>query len=165
LSNPLQLTGLWRRADFLRLWSGQTISVFGSMIGGAALSFTAILFLGATPVQLGVLSAMQIAPGLLAGLFAGAWVDRLHRRPLLIGADVGRALALSSLPLAALLGALHIAQVYAAALLVSILTIFFDVAYQSYLPALVGKHELVEGNSKLSASAAVAEFAGFSLAG
>ena len=161
----LKLTGLWRHADFMRLWSGQTISVFGSMIGGTALDFTAILFLGATPVQLGVLSAMQIVPGLLAGLFAGAWVDRLPRRPLLIGADVGRALVLASLPLAALLGALHIAQVYVVALLISILSIFFDVAYQAYLPALVGKHELVEGNSKLSASAAVAEFGGFSVAG
>ena len=149
----------------MRLWSGQTISVFGSMIGGTALSFTAILFLSASPFQLGVLSAMQIVPGLLAGLFAGAWVDRLHRRPLLIAADVGRALVLATLPLAALLGALHIALVYGVALLVSILTVFFDVAYQAYLPALVGKHELVEGNSKLSASAAVAEFGGFSVAG
>jgi predicted MFS family arabinose efflux permease len=162
---PLKLTGLWQHDDFLRLWSGQTISVFGSMIGGTALDFTAILVLGATPVQLGVLNAMKIVPGLLAGLFAGAWVDRLHRRPLLIGADVGRALVLASLPLAALLGALHIAQVYGVALLISILSVFFDVAYQAYLPALVGKHELVEGNSKLSASAAVAEFGGFSVAG
>ena len=162
---PPKLTGLWRHDDFLRLWSGQTISVFGSMIGGTALDFTAILVLGATPLQLGVLNAMRLVPGLLAGLFAGAWVDRLHRRPLLIGADVGRALVLASLPLAALLGALHIAQVYVVALLVSILSVFFDVAYQAYLPALVGKHELVEGNSKLSASAAVAEFGGFSVAG
>ena len=162
---PLKLTGLWQHDDFLRLWSGQTISVFGSMIGGTALDFTAILVLGATPLQLGVLNAMRLVPGLLAGLFAGAWVDRLHRRPLLIGADVGRALVLASLPLAALLGALHIAQVYVVALLVSILSVFFDVAYQAYLPALVGKHELVEGNSKLSASAAVAEFGGFSVAG
>ena len=161
----LKLTGLWRHADFLRLWFGQTISVFGSMIGGAALSFTAILFLKATPFQLGVLNAMQIVPALLAGLFAGAWVDRLRRRPLLIGADIGRALVLASLPLSALLGMLHIGQVYVVALLVSILTIIFDVAYQAYLPGLVGKDELVEGNSKLSASAAVAEFGGFSIAG
>ena len=162
---PPKLTGLWQHDDFLRLWSGQTISVFGSMIGGTALDFTAILVLGATPLQLGVLTAMRLVPGLLAGLFAGAWVDRLHRRPLLIWADVGRALVLASLPLAALLGALHIAQVYVVALLISILSVFFDVAYQAYLPALVGKHELVEGNSKLSASAAVAEFGGFSVAG
>jgi MFS family permease len=135
------------------------------MIGGTALSFTAILFLKATPFQLGVLSSMQIVPALLAGLFAGAWVDRLQRRPLLIGADIGRTLVLASLPLSALLGMLHVGQVYVVALLVSILTIIFDVAYQAYLPGLVGKDELVEGNSKLSASAAVAEFGGFSIAG
>ena len=135
------------------------------MIGGTALSFTAILFLKATPFQLGVLTSMQIVPALLAGLFAGAWVDRLQRRPLLIGADIGRTLMLAILPLSALLGMLHIGQVYVVALLVSILTIIFDVAYQAYLPGLVGKDELVEGNSKLSASAAVAEFGGFSIAG
>lgn len=161
----LKLTGLWRQADFLRLWSGQTISVFGSMIGGTALSFTAILVLRASPFQMGVLNAMQLLPAFLTGLFAGAWVDRLHRRPLLIFTDMCRALALSTIPLAFLLGILHIAQVYIVALAVSVLTIFFDVAYQSYLPSLVGKEDLVEGNSKLSASAAVAEFGGFSLAG
>ncbi len=161
----LKLTGLWRHADFVRLWSGQTISVFGSMIGGTAMSFTAILFLHATPFQMGILNSMQIVPAFLAGLFAGAWVDRLRRRPLLIGADLGRALVLSSIPLAAFSGNLHIEQVYIVALMVSILTIIFDVAYRSYLPGLVGKDDLVEGNSKLSASAAVAEFGGFSIAG
>jgi MFS family permease len=164
-SMDLKLTGLWRHADFMRLWSGQTVSVFGSMIGVTAMSFTAILFLHATPFQMGVLSAMQLLPAFLAGLFAGAWVDRLRRRPLLIGADIGRALVLSSIPLAALTGRLRIGQVYLVALTVSILTILFDVAYQSYLPGLVGNDELVEGNSKLTASAAVAEFGGFSLAG
>ncbi len=160
-----RLSGLWRHADFMRLWLGQTISVFGSMIGGTAMSFTAILFLHATPLQMGILNAMQLVPGFLAGLFAGAWVDRLRRRPMLIGADLGRALALSSIPLAALAGALHIEHVYLVALAVSVLTILFDVAYRSYLPGLVGPESLVEGNSKLSASAAVAEFGGFSIAG
>jgi len=129
------------------------------------MSFTAILVLGATPVQLGVLNIMQLLPAFLIGLLTGAWVDRLRRRPLLIGADLGRALALATLPLAAVLGLLHIAQVYMVALVVSILTIFFDVAYQSYLPGLVGKESVMEGNSKLSASAAVAEFGGFSIGG
>ena len=161
----LKFSGLWRHADFIRLWSGQTISVFGSMIGGTAMSFTAILVLKATPFQMGVLSSMELVPAFLVGLFAGAWVDRLHRRPLLIGADLGRALLLATIPLAALLGVLHINQVYVVALVVSILTLFFNVAYQSYLPALIGKDDLVEGNSKLSSSAAVAEFAGFSIAG
>ena len=160
-----KFSGLWQHPDFLRLWSGQTISVFGSMVGGTAMTFTAILVLQATPLQMGILNVMQLVPAVLAGLFAGAWVDRLRRRPLLIGADLGRALVLVTIPLAAWLGMLHIAQVYAVALVVSILTIIFNVAYESYLPGLVGKDDLLEGNSKLSASAAVAEFGGFSIAG
>jgi len=135
------------------------------MVGGTAMSFTAILVLGATPIQLGVLNIMGLLPAFLIGLLAGAWVDRLRRQPLLIGADLGRALALATIPLAAVLGLLHIGQVYLVALVVSMLTIFFDVAYQSYLPGLVGKESLMEGNSKLSASAAVAEFGGFSIGG
>jgi MFS family permease len=162
---PLKLTGLWRHADFLRLWSGQTVSVFGSMVGRAAMSFTAILFLHASPIQMGLLNAMELAPGFLVGLFAGAWVDRLRRRPLLIGADLGRALVLISIPLAALLGILHIEQLYVVALLISILSIIFDVAYQAYLPGLIDKNNIMEGNSKLTASAAVAEVGGFSIGG
>jgi MFS family permease len=165
LQKRMKLTGLWLHFDFLRLWSGQTISVFGSMVGGTAMTFTAILFLHATPFQMGLLSAMQIVPAFAIGLFAGAWVDRLRRRPLLIWADIGRALALATIPLAAALGALHIAQVYLVALVVSILSIFFDLAYQTYLPGLVGKDNVMEGNSKLSASAAAAEFGGFSIGG
>jgi MFS family permease len=160
-----KLGGLWRHADFLRLWSGQTVSVFGSMVGRAAMSFTAVLFLHATPFQMGLLNATELAPGFLVGLFAGAWVDRLRRRPLLIGADLGRALVLFSIPLAALLGVLHIEQLYVVALLVSILSIIFDVAYQSYLPGLIEKNNIVEGNSKLTASAAIAEVGGFSIGG
>ncbi len=161
----IQWKGLWKNADFMRLWSGQTISQFGSMIGGTAMSFTAILVLQATPFQMGVLHAMELIPAVLVGLLAGAWVDRVRRRPLLIGADLGRAVVLASIPLAALMGVLHIQQVYLVTLLVSVLTIFFNVAYRSYLPSLVGKADLIEGNSKLSASASVAEFAGFSLGG
>jgi len=161
----LKLTGLWKQADFMRLWAGQTISVFGSMIGGTAMTFTAILVLNATPFQMGVLNSMQILPAVIMSLVAGAWVDRVRRRPLLIGADLGRALLLATIPLAALLGALHIGQIYLVALVVSLLTLFFDVAYQSYLPGLIGRQDVLEGNSKLSASAAVAEFGGFSLGG
>jgi len=81
-----KLTGLWQNADFLRLWSGQTISVFGSMVGGTAMTFTAILTLHATPVQMRILKSMEIIPALAIGLLAGEWVDRLRRRPLMIGA-------------------------------------------------------------------------------
>jgi predicted MFS family arabinose efflux permease len=114
---------------------------------------------------MGVLNSMQIVPAVLMSLVAGAWVDRVRRRPLMIGADVGRALLLATIPLAALLGVLHIGQIYLVALVVSLLTLFFDVAYQAYLPGLIGRRDLLDGNSKLSASAGVAEFGGFSLGG
>ncbi len=157
--------GLWRHPDFMRLWTGQTISVFGSLIGGTALQFTAILFLQASAFQMGLLAAASIAPGFASGLVAGVWVDRLRRRPLLIAADAGRALALATIPLAAALGRLTIEQLYVVAFLNSILTMVFDVAYQSYVPSLVGRNDLLEGNSKLSASASVAEVGGFGIAG
>lgn len=161
----MRFTGLWRHADFLKLWAGQTISVFGSLITTFALPVVAILLLKATPLQITLLSAAEYAPGLLVSFFAGAWVDRLRRRPILITADLGRALLLGSIPVAALLGILRIEQLYLVALLVSVLAVFFDVAYRSYLPSLVKREELLEGNSKLGASASVAEVAGFGLGG
>lgn len=160
-----RLRGLWRHPDFMRLWAGQTISIFGSLIGGTALQFTAILFLHASAFQIGLLSAATLAPGFAAGLVAGVWVDRLRRRPLLIIADIGRALALATIPLAAMMGRLTIDQLYVVAFVNSILTVLFDVAYRSYLPSLVGRDDLLEGNSKLSASASVAEVGGFGIAG
>ena len=160
-----RFTGLWRHADFMRLWAGQTISVFGSMIGGTAMSFTAILVLHATPFQMGLLAAARLVPAFLTGLIAGAWVDRLRRRPILLWADLGRAAVLATIPLAAALQLLRIEQLYVVAFLVSILTLFFDVAYRSYLPSLVRREDLIEGNSKLSASAAVSEVSGFGVAG
>ena len=160
-----RFTGLWRNRDFLKLWAGETVSLFGSLIGGPALAFTAILALDATALQMGLLTAAGTAPGLLGGLIAGVWVDRLRRRPVLIGADLGRALLLGTIPLAAIMGVLRIEQLYAVAFLVGLLTMIFDVAYLAYLPSLVRRDELVEGNSKLSVSAAVAEASGFSISG
>lgn len=160
-----RFNGLWRHSDFMRLWTGQTISIFGSLIGGTALQFTAILFLHASAFQIGLLSAAALAPGFAAGLIAGVWVDRLRRRPILIAADVGRAITLGTIPLAATMGRLTIEQLYVVAFINSILTVLFDVAYRSYLPSLVGRDDLLEGNSKLSASASVAEVGGFGIAG
>jgi MFS family permease len=156
---------LWQNREFLKLWSGQTISVFGSLIGRTALPFTAVLVLNATPFQMALLSAADLVSGLLVGLLAGVWVDRLRRRPVLIAADLGRAVLLGTIPAAALLGVLHVEQLYVIAFLVGVLTMFFDVAYHSYLPSLVRREELVEGNSKLTASASVAEVGGFGLSG
>ncbi|HEX5503453.1 MAG TPA: MFS transporter [Thermomicrobiales bacterium] len=158
-------TGLWRHPDFLRLWGGQTVSQFGSQITRLALPLTAVLTLKASATQMGFLGATQSAAFLLLGLVAGVWVDRRQRRPLLIAADLGRALLLGSIPVVALFGYLRIEQLYLIGFLVGTLTVIFDVAYQSYLPTLVGRQRLVEGNSKLEASAAVAQIAGPGLAG
>ena len=89
--SPTRFTGLWRHRDFLKLWAGQTDSLFGSRVGGFALTFVAILFLHATPIQVALLNAAQFGPGLIVGLFAGVWVDRLRRRPVMIVVDIGRA--------------------------------------------------------------------------
>ena len=125
-----------------------------------ALPLTAILTLDATPAQLGILTAAATLPSLLVSLPAGAWVDRLRRRPVLIGADLGRALLLGSIPLAAVLGLLRIEYLYLVAALASALTVFFNVAADSYLPALIPRRQLVEGNSKLAASESLAQIAG-----
>jgi MFS family permease len=139
------LTGLWRNADFVKLWIGQTISNAGSGITGVALPLTAVLVLSATPAQMGILNALDGLAVLLIGLFAGVWVDRLRRRPVLIATDLGRALLLSSIPLAAFLHVLRIEQLYIVGALTGILTVFFNVAHESFLPALIPQQDLVEG--------------------
>src|SRR5438067_5435464 len=144
-----RFAGLWQNPDFVKLWTAETISVFGSMVSGTALSFTAILALKATPPQLALLTAANLLPKFVAGLVAGVWVDRLRRRPIMIIADIGRALLLGTIPAAALLGRLRIEQLYAVTFLTGLLTLFFDIANRSYLPTLIGREELVEGNSKL----------------
>ncbi len=121
--------------------------------------------LAATPFQMGVLNAADTAAFLLIGLPAGAWVDRMRRRPLMLGANVGRAVLLASVPVAWWLGVLTLTQLILVGLVVGGLSVFFDVAYQSYLPALVTRDQLLEGNSKLQASASVAQVSGPALAG
>ena len=142
-----RLGGLWRHADFLKLWAAQSVSLFGSEITTLALPLTAALALGATPVQMGLLVAAGQAPFLLCSLAAGVWVDRSPRRPLLIAADLGRALLLASIPAAALLGALRIEQLYAVAFLAGVLAVVFEVAHYAYVPSLVRREQLIEGNS------------------
>ena len=161
----LRLTGLWRNQDFVRLWAAATVSTFGSLVTRVALPFMAVLVLDATPMQIAVLTACDFAPGVLIGLVAGVWVDRLRRRPILIAADIGRALLLASIPAAAVLDALRIEQLYVVALLAGVLTVFFEVAHLAYLPSLVGRDDLVEGNSKISAAGSVAEVGAFGIAG
>jgi MFS family permease len=161
----LPSTGLWQHADFLRLWSGQTVSQFGSQVTQLALPLTAAITLQATALQMGILGAAEFAPFLLFGLFAGVWADRRPRRRILVAADLGRALLLGLIPLAALFDVLRIELLYAVGFLAGILTVFFDVAYQSYLPLLVERAQLVEGNTKLEVSRSVAQVAGPGLGG
>ena len=157
--------GLWKNSDFVKLWLGQTVSHFGSGITGIALPLTAVLILAATTVQMGFLGALDGVSVLVIGLLAGVWVDRLRRRPLLIATDLGRAFILSTIPLAALLGVLGIWQLYIVAALAGMLTVIFTVASPAYLPSLIPQESLVEGNSKLGMSDALAEIGGPAIAG
>src|SRR6201995_4323966 len=104
---------LYRDSDFVKFWSGQSISLVGSQVTALALPLTAAITLQATAMQMGMLTAIQYAPFLLFGLFVGVWVDRLRRRPILIAANLGRGLLLGLIPVAALLGVLRIGQLYA----------------------------------------------------
>lgn len=151
--------------DFSRLWAGESISQFGSQITLLALPLTAIVLLQASAFEMGLLTAAGSAPFLLIGLLAGVWVDRHRRRPILLGANLGRALLLAAIPLAALLGWLRIELLYVVAFAAGLLTVFFDVAYLAYLPALASREHLVEGNAKLEMSRSVAQIAGPGVAG
>jgi len=155
--------GLWRHADFLKLWGGQTISLFGTL--ATPFTLAAILLFHATAAQVALLTAARYAPGVVVGLVAGVVADRVRRRPLMIAADTGRAILLGSLPVAAAFGRLSLTQLVIVTLLVSALTVLFNVAYRAYLPTLIPREHLTEGNAKLEASAAVAEVAGFGLSG
>ena len=158
-------TGLWKDSDFVKLWLGRTVSNFGSGITGIALPLTAVLILGATPTQMGILGALDGISVLVIGLLAGIWVDRVRRRPLLIATDLGRAFILGTIPLAALLGVLRIGQLYVVAALAGMLTVIFNVATPAFLPSLIPQESLVEGNSKLGMSDSLAEIGGPAVAG
>jgi MFS family permease len=157
--------GLWHHLEFRRLWIGETVSQFGTAISELALPLVAILVVHASTFEVGLLTAVQMAAFLVVGLPAGAWVDRMRFRWVLIVNDLIRAALLASIPLAQLMGILTIWQLYVVALAAGVSTVFFDVAYQSYLPQLVERQSLVEGNAKLQASESVSQIAGPSIGG
>jgi MFS family permease len=159
------VTGLHRHGDFVRLWGAQSISQLGSQVSQLALPLVAVIALEASAFSVALLGAIEMVPFLLFALPAGVWVDRLARQPILVAADLGRALALGSVPLAAAIGHVTIWQLYIVGFVTGTLTVFFDVAYQSYLPSLVAKEQLVEGNAKLELSRSGAQIAGPGLAG
>jgi MFS family permease len=157
--------GLWRHPDFIKLWSAETVSQFGTQFTQLALPLAAIDVLHVSAFQVAALTTVEFLPFLLVSLPAGVWVDRLRRRPILVIGDLARALLLGSVPIAYWLGELTMAQLYVVAFLVGIATVFFDVAYQSYLPSLVERQQLIDGNAKLEISRAAAQLGGPGLAG
>src|SRR4051812_45053089 len=140
-------TGLWRNPDFVKLWGSLTIVHFGGQITFLALPLTAALALNASPLEVGVLTALEALPYPLFGLFAGVLVDRARKLPIIIVCDVGRALALGMVPLFAWFGALNMAVLYAAGFLVGLFTVIGWPAYQVFMTERVGRENLVEANA------------------
>jgi MFS family permease len=155
----------WRNRRFLKLWAGQSVSELGGSITQIALPTVAVFQLHAGPFELGLLSAFARLPFPLLALPIGVWIDQLPRRRVMILADVGRMLALASIPIAAVGGALTLVQLYVVALVTGLLTIFFDLAYLSYVPSLVGRENLGDANAKLQLSSSVSDVAGPGLGG
>ncbi|GAB3564684.1 MFS transporter [Spelaeicoccus albus] len=151
---------LWHHADFIRLWTGDTLSQFGAQITSLAIPLLAVTSLQASTFEVGMLETLQNLAFLVIGLPAGAWIDRLIQRHVMITADLVRFGLLLSLPVAHLFDVLTLWHLYAVAVIFGMATVFFDVSYQSYLPGLVPHDNLVEGNSKLQASQSVARVAG-----
>ena len=159
---------LWHNRNFVRLWTAETISQFGSQFTGLALPLTAIIILGANVVELSILTFVGSVSWLLFGLLVGVFVDRHHKKRIMVTSNLLRGSLLALIPIAAVLGLilqLGIVFLYAISFFVGLLQVFFDVTYQSYLPSLVERKQLVEGNSKLQASASTAQVVGPTLAG
>lgn len=162
---PTDRRPLLRHPDFLKLWSAETISVFGSQVTQLALPLVAATILKVSPFEFGLLATIEFLPFILFSLPAGVWVDRLRRRPIMIVADVGRAISLLTIPIAFLFDGLTIWQLYAVGFLNGCFTVLFDVSYQSYLPSLVERDQLVEGNSKLEITRSASQILGPGAAG
>lgn len=156
---------LWRHGDFLKLWSAQTVSSFGARIAREGLPMAAVVVLKAGPEALGLFAALRLGPQIVVGLFAGPLIDRLPRRPVLIGADLARVLVLAAIPIAALLHRLTLAEVYLAGALMGVFNVAFDMADHAYLPSLVEPRLVLDGNAKLGTTDAIAESGGPAVAG
>ena len=151
--------------DFRRLWTGDALGQFGAQLTGLALPVYAVQELAATEWQMGMLTAAETAAFLVIGLPAGAWVDRMRKRRVLLTSDLVRAGVLAVVVTAAFTGHASVAMLIVAGLLISVASVFFDVAHQSYVPGLVGLEHIVEGNSKLQATQSVATVAAPAIGG
>src|SRR5229473_4941132 len=164
--NPTRaFNGLWRHGDFLRLWSSLTITHFGGQITFLALPLTAALLLDATPLEMGVLTALEALPFALFGLFAGVLVDRVPKLPIIVWSDIARALALLAVPLCAWLGVLSMGVLYTVGFLVGLGTVCGWPAYQVFMTERVGRGNLVEANAKIGVSDSAAQLVGPGIAG
>ncbi|MGO0575027.1 MFS transporter [Ornithinimicrobium panacihumi] len=157
---PQTRAGLWGHHDFRQLWMGDTVSVFGAQFVGFALPLVAVQLLGADAFQMGLLATLESLAFLLISLPAGAWVDRWRKKVVIVAGDLLRAGLLLTLPLAWLMDTLTLVQLYVVATLVGVITVFFDVANQSYLPEIVDGDQIADGNGKLQASQQVAGVVG-----
>jgi MFS family permease len=156
---------LWRHAGFMRLWSAQAISTFGARIARTAIPMTAVITIHARPGALGVLAALAVLPAVFVGLFAGGFIDRSSRRLIMIAADIIRAIVLIAIPLLAVFHLLSMAELIVAAAVAGGASALFDIADHAYLPSLIGKADLLEGNSKLAVTESLSEIGGPSIAG
>lgn len=157
--------GLLRQRDFRHLWAADLISQLGTRIGFLAVPLLAVTTLHASAFQVALLRALQTVAYLLVGLQVGVWCDRIRCRPVLVVADLGRAAALGSVPVAAAFGVLGLGQLYAVVFAAGVLTVCFDVAHQTYLPRLVERDRLIEGNARLQTNLSAAAVAAPTLAG
>jgi MFS family permease len=162
----LGLTGnLWRHKDFARFWFSDTVSQFGNQFSGFALPVLAVLSFNATPLDIGIIATLAILPYPLLGLFVGVWVDRFRKRRIMVVCNLGRMLVLASVPAGYLLGVLSLTQIFVVSLVTGVFSVFFDISYQAYLPILVDRGDLIEGNQKLQLSQSGAQVAGPGIAG
>lgn len=162
---PASKGSLWRDRNFLTMWTGQAFSQFGAQVTELAIPVLAVLLLNASEFEVGVLTAANVAAFLIVGLPAGAWIDRMRKRHVMIWADAVRALALGTVPLLWLLGMLHIWQLVVVALIMGIATVFFDVSYQSIIPSLVRPNQIAEANGKLESTQQIAGLTGPAVGG
>lgn len=161
----MKLKGLWKHSDFMKLWTGQTISMFGAQITALALPLVAAITLKSSAFQMGLLTAIGYLPYILFSLFIGVWVDQFYRKPLMIITDLVRGFALLIVPIAAWQGFMTFELLCAVSFIVGTASVIFDIASMSYLPSIVKTDELVEGNSKLELSNSASQITGQSIGG
>lgn len=159
------MMSLWRSHEFVKLWVGQTISEIGSRVSREGIPLTAVLILRATPGEMGMLTALGGFAALVAGPAAGWLADRTRRKPLMIAADLGRAMLLALIPIAYAQDALSLSLLFTVSAMVGMLTVLFDVAYPTFVPTLVDEAQLLEANAKLALTQSVAEVTGPTLTG